>query len=300
MKRLLRRILFGLVAWRLFGPIVGPRFRPGQEHPWRIPGRSVFVGDREFFVRQVGPEGAPDVVLIHGLAGSSLAEWYEVGPLLAGRYRVTFVDHRSHGLSPRSVDRFEVEDVADDVASVMSAVGVDRADVAGYSMGGTIVQALAYRHPHMVRRMALIATFATHVESWRWARVVGVWAVRAFERLTGVGTPEVRAAYLVLAGAVERKHARWMWEETHRREPESGSAASMALLRFDSSPWIGRLEQPALVVIPTRDFLVPPAWQYQLGALLPDAKVVEIPGARHEIPWAHPADLAKALLEFFD
>ena len=300
MRRWLRRTLIGLVGWRLFGPIIGPRFSPGQEHPWRVGGRSVFVGDREFFVRQTGPEGAPDLVLIHGLAGSSLAEWYGAGPLLAENYRITFVDHRSHGLSPKSVDRFEIEDVADDVAAVMSAVGVDRADVVGYSMGGTIAQALAFRHPHKVRRMALIATFATHVESWRWARVVGVWVVRAWERVTGVGTPEVRAAYLVLTGAVERKHARWMWEETHRREPESGSAAGLALLRFDSSAWIGRLQQPALVVIPTRDLLVPPAWQYRLAALLADARVVEVEGARHEVPWTHPAELAKALTEFFD
>lgn len=300
MKPWMKRALAVAVGWRLFGPIIGPRFRAGQEHPWRVPGRSVFVGDTEFFVRQVGPEGAPDVVLIHGLAGSSLAEWYKLGKLLEGRYRLTIVDHRSHGLSPKAIDRFEIESVADDVASVMAAVGVGQADVIGYSMGGAIAQALAYRHPHMVRRLVLIATFVTHEKTWRWARVVGVFVIRAFERLMGVGTPEVRAAYLVYSGSVERPHARWMWGETQRRDTESGSAATFALLRFDSSDWIGRLQQPALVVIPSRDFLVPPAWQYELAASMRNAKVAEIPGARHEAPWTHPEEIAKAVIEFLD
>ncbi len=124
--------------------------------------------------------------------------------------------------------------------------------------------------------------------------------IRAFERLTGVGTPEVRAAYLVYTHSVERKNARWMWGETQRRDTESGSAATFALLRFDSTAWINRLRQPALVVIPAKDFLVPPAWQYELAALLRDSRVVEIPGARHEAPWTHPEEIAKAVIEFLD
>ncbi|MGH8948613.1 MAG: alpha/beta fold hydrolase, partial [Acidimicrobiia bacterium] len=99
-----------LILWRAFAPTISPRFPPPQEHPWRTAGRTVFVGDQEFVVREAGPEGAPILLLIHGLAGSSLAEWYRIGPGLAEKYRMIMVDHRSHGLAPLARDRFEVED----------------------------------------------------------------------------------------------------------------------------------------------------------------------------------------------
>jgi pimeloyl-ACP methyl ester carboxylesterase len=287
MKRL-RRLLVALVVWRAFAPTISPRFRPPQEHPWRSSGRTVFVGDQEFVVRHAGPEGAPMLLLIHGLAGSSLAEWYRIGPALAEKYRVLMVDYRSHGLAPLARDRFEVDDLADDMAGVLDALGVGRLSVIGYSMGGAIAQAFAHRHPGRVDRLALIATLTHHPQPHRALRAVGAVLARAWERLTGLGTPEVRALYLRVTGAVEERHARWLWEETHRRDVDAGAQATLALLRFDSRPWIRHIEAETLVVIPTLDELVPPAWQYELAAALPDATVVELVGVRHEAPWTHP------------
>jgi pimeloyl-ACP methyl ester carboxylesterase len=265
----------------------------------------VFVGDQEFLVRQVGPTGASggaveDVVLVHGLGGASLAEWFKVGPMLAERYRLTIVDHRSHGLSPKVTDRFEIEDVADDVAGVLGQVGVTNATVVGYSMGGTVAQALAHRHPGIVDRLVLVATFAAHPKSWRWARAVGVAIVRGFERVTGLGSAEFRAGYLLATDAVAIEHARWLWQETHRRDSESGAAASFALLRYDAAEWIGRVAVPTLVVIPLKDQLVPVRWQYELAASIPRAEVVEISGARHEAPLTHGQHVANAICDFLD
>jgi pimeloyl-ACP methyl ester carboxylesterase len=258
------------------------------------------VGDREYLVRQVGAGDGPDVVLVHGLGGASLAEWFKIGPSLAERYRLTIVDNRSHGLSPKTTDRFEIEDVADDIAGVISRLGIVEADFVGYSMGGTITQALAHRHPHLVRRLVLIATFARHPRPWRLSRVVGSVVIRAWERVTGIGSAEVRAGYLLAAGAVEQRHGRWLWEETHRRDPEAGAAASLALLRFDSTPWIGTVRQPALVVIPLSDQLVPNRWQYELASMLPNSSILELVRARHEAPFTHAEQIAESIIEFFE
>lgn len=294
----LRRLIYVAVAWRAFGPQPSPRFRPPQEHPWRLPGRTVFVGDEEYLVREAGPEDADPVVLIHGLGGSSLSEWYQVGPKLSTGHRVIMIDHRSHGLSPLASRRFEIDDVADDVAGVLDALDVGRVAVVGYSMGGAIAQTLAHRHPHRVSKLALIAAFAAHPAHIAWLRRVGAFLTRAWERLTGIGTPEVRSGYLLRAGAVEPRHARWLWEETHRRNVEAGSQATLALLRFDSRAWAGKLATETLVVIPTGDLLVPPSWQYRLAGLLPGARVVEIPAARHEVVWTHPNQVVDALSRF--
>ncbi len=290
--RRLRKLLGAWFAYRLFGPDPAPRFEPPQLHPWRIPGRTVFIGDEEFLVREAGPDDGPPVVLVHGLAGSSIAEWYRVGPLLADRFRLIMIDNRAHGLSPRTRSRFEIEDEADDIAAVLDALDVGIATVVGYSLGGTIAQALAHRHPKRVAGLVLIATFSHHPPIWRLARAVGAFLTRAWERVNWFGTAEVRSGYLLATGAVETRHARWLWDESRRRDPDAGAQASLAMLRFDSRDWVGRIKVPITVVIPVHDQLVPPAWQYGLAAEIGSPEVVEVPGGRHELPWTHAEVLA--------
>lgn len=286
------------LLWRMFGPRVQPQFRPPQEHPLRVPGRTVFVGDDEYLVREMGPDGGIPILLVHGLAGSSLTEWYQVAPKLAVDRRVVMVDHRGHGLSAQGDLPFEVADDADDLAGVLDALGIGVVDVVGYSMGGVIAQALALRHPGRVRKLVLIATFATHSEGYRWFRRVGAILTRAWERVSGFGTPEVRSGYLIATGAIEPEHARWVWRETLRRDVESGAQATFALLRFDSSDWIGKLDVETLVMVPGNDFLVPPKWQHALAEAVPDVRMVEIEGAGHELVWTHSGEVADELRSF--
>ncbi len=248
----------------------------------------------------MGPADGVPVLLVHGLAGASLTEWYQVAPKLAVDRRVIMIDHRGHGLSAMGDSRFDVEDDADDFAGVLDELGVGVVDVVGYSMGGLIAQSLARRHPRRVRKLALLATFANHSDAYRWARRIGAFLARAWERLTGVGTPEVRSGYLIARHAVELKHARWMWRETQRRSVESGAQATFALLRFDSREWVGRLDVPTLILIPSSDFLVPPKWQEEMAAAIPDAKQVEVEGAGHEMVWTHADEVASELIAFLE
>lgn len=291
-------LLAGAVFWRLFGPKTHPHFKPPQEAPLRVPGRTVYVGDDEFLVREMGPDDGVPVLLVHGLAGSSLTEWYQVAPKLAVDRRVIMVDHRGHGLSAPGDTRFEVADDADDLAATLDALGVGQVDVVGYSMGGIIAQAFAQRHPGRVRKLALIATFASHSRSYKWARRIGAIIARAWERLTGVGTAEIRSGYLISRRAIRPEHARWIWRETQRRDVESGAQATFAMLRFDSRDWIGKLDVETLVVVPTSDFLVPLPWQYELASAIPDVKLVEIPKAGHEVVWTHSDRLGDELKGF--
>lgn len=296
--KLWKWLLGGAVVWRVLGPRVEPNFKPPQEHPLRVPGRTVFVGDDEFLVREMGPaEGIP-IVLVHGLAGASLSEWYQVAPKLAVDRRVIMIDHRGHGLSAPADFRFEVDDDADDIAGVLDDIGVDQVDVVGYSMGGIIAQSFAHRHPGRVRKLVLMATFASHPARDRSARWIGALLGRGWERLTGVGTPEIRSGFLIARHAVRPEHARWIWRQTQRRNVESGAQATFALLRFDSRDWVGKLGLETMVVVPTADFLVPTLWQYELASLIPDVRLVEIHGAGHELVWTRPDEVADELTAF--
>jgi pimeloyl-ACP methyl ester carboxylesterase len=106
MIKWLRLAVWGFLGWRFFAPTIHPQFKPPQVHPWPLAAATVFVGDKEFLVRQAGPEDSRPILLIHGLGGSSLGEWYLVGQKLATSRRVIMIDQRSHGLSPVATGRF--------------------------------------------------------------------------------------------------------------------------------------------------------------------------------------------------
>jgi 3-oxoadipate enol-lactonase len=251
----------------------------------------------EFFVREAGPAGAPRVLLIHGWALDSLAAWHRVIPYLTGDLRVAAVDLRGHGKTDRVRRRFSIDDLADDVAAVLAALGPGRFTVVGYSLGGLVAQALARRHPAGVERLILAAT-ATHLVGRPRAAVAGLMLQRALARIGLDAVPWAMHRYMMRSGAVPPEQGAWLWDVLKSRDPELHHQAGFALARFDSRPWVGRLDLPVLCVVPARDQLVPPSRQRDTAGLIPGAGVVEIEGARHEALLTHPGELAAAIRAF--
>ena len=89
----------------------------------------------------------PVLVLLNGWSVSGLVwprAWID---RLAQRYRVVRIDNRGTGWSRRAPAPFTIADLADDVVTVLDAVGAERATIVGLSMGGMIAQELALRAP---------------------------------------------------------------------------------------------------------------------------------------------------------
>lgn len=99
----------------------------------------------------------PPVLLIHGF-GSSLHWWDGVTATLARDHRVIRVDLLGHGGSEKPRDGYAMEEQADALAAVLTALDLDRATVVGHSMGGLVATALAERHRDRVRRLVLVGT----------------------------------------------------------------------------------------------------------------------------------------------
>jgi pimeloyl-ACP methyl ester carboxylesterase len=99
--------------------------------------------------------GAP-LILLHGGIGS--AEMFDTAfPALAAGRRVIRVDLQGHGRTA-DVDRpFRPETMADDVAALIGHLGLEHADVLGYSLGGTVALRTAIGHPSLVRRLVLVS-----------------------------------------------------------------------------------------------------------------------------------------------
>jgi pimeloyl-ACP methyl ester carboxylesterase len=297
--RIVRWTGLAWLLWRVFGPEPSPSFAPEQVRPLRIPGRTLFSGDRELFVREVGPAGAPPLVLVHGWSFDGEMTFFRIIPELAKDFRVIVPDHRNHGRSEWVRGTVEVEDLADDVAFIMRALDAHGATVFGYSLGGMVTQELVRRHPHLVGRVVLGATAARPVDGLivRGAAKLAFFLGRGLARVSRAELAYLSMKVVEHSAGLEPRYRRWMWTSLLRRDASLFYEAGHAAWRFDSRPWVGGLDVPATVVVNGRDTVVLPARQRELAALLPAARVVELPNAGHESVLAQPERYVEIIRE---
>jgi pimeloyl-ACP methyl ester carboxylesterase len=100
-------------------------------------------------------EGDP-VLLIHGFASNAGTNWVDPGcvrTLVADGRRVIAFDNRGHGQSEKlyEPERYGAPTMAEDARALLDHLGIERADVMGYSMGARISAFLVLKHPERVR-----------------------------------------------------------------------------------------------------------------------------------------------------
>ncbi|RPI23546.1 MAG: alpha/beta hydrolase [Actinobacteria bacterium] len=297
--RIIGLLGLGWLAWRMLGPERTPAAGGVQERPLLVPGRTVFVGRQELFVRETGPVGAPVIVLVHGWSFDGEMTYHRLVPLLADRYRVILPDMRNHGKSDRLRGRFEIEDVADDLAGVLDAIGVSRVDtIVGYSMGGMVAQAFARRYPGRCDRLVLGATAAYAIPRMRAAAKVAFVLARAVARVSTKESAIITYQIVMRTGLVEQRHGRWLWDSLMNRDATLFYESGFAVWRFDSRAWAAGLGVPVLVIIPSIDRVIAADAQRELAGLIPDARVIEMEGTGHEAVLARPDDIAQAIESF--
>lgn len=117
--------------------------------------RRVDVGDTTLAVLEGGPADAPAVVLLHGYTADR-AVWQRFAKHLLRDHRVVVPELAGHGASGfTSGTGFSAPAQAERVAAVMGHLGIERAHVAGNSMGGFVAATLALAHPERVASLLL-------------------------------------------------------------------------------------------------------------------------------------------------
>ena len=103
------------------------------------------------------PDNAP-LVLLHGGFGATGMFDGGLSPALAASREVIAVDLQGHGRTT-DIDRpLAYGSMADDVAALIRQLGLERADVMGYSLGGGVAVQTAIRHPEAVRKLVAVST----------------------------------------------------------------------------------------------------------------------------------------------
>ena len=114
------------------------------------------VGDLRLHLRDWGgPDGAPPILLVHGLA-SNARIWDLLAPLLAPNFRTAAIDQRGHGLSSKTEGGYDLVTIAADLAGAIAALGWQRPLVAGHSWGANVALQLATDHPNVPAGIVLL------------------------------------------------------------------------------------------------------------------------------------------------
>lgn len=102
-------------------------------------------------------QGKP-LVLLHGSFMTIEGNWAEMLPELSKTRKVIAIEMQGHGHTPYSDRKLALATLASDVTGVMDYLKVDSADVAGYSMGGSVAYQLIIQSPKRVKKLVVISS----------------------------------------------------------------------------------------------------------------------------------------------
>lgn len=118
---------------------------------------QIRVGALDVHYEIAGPQAAPVVTFVHGLA-ASLDIWAGQVERLRDRFRVLTYDLRAHGATSSLDQPCSRHDLAADLAGLFDALGIERSAVVGHSAGGVVTQQFAVDHPGRVSALGFIGT----------------------------------------------------------------------------------------------------------------------------------------------
>lgn len=117
--------------------------RDGQDWPHRSASRFVDTADLRWHIQEMGPEGGPLLLLLHG-TGAACHSWRYLMPALAGAHRVVAIDLPCHGFSrPRRNLDLSLTGMTRLVQALISAMDLTPTALVGHSAGAAIAISLA-------------------------------------------------------------------------------------------------------------------------------------------------------------
>ncbi len=280
-----------------------------QAHP--PSGRFVEVDGSRLHLVELGPAGAPPVVLLHGASANLGDMRFALGDRLAANHRVIAIDRPGHGWSARpggSADASPARQAAL-IHQALQRIGVRRAVLVAYSWSGALATAYALDHPGSVAGLVLLAP-VTH--PWpggiAWyhhvitAPLLGPLFTHtlAFPIGKALIGPGVKAAfapqepppdYLERAGG----------ELILRPAEMTANAEDLASLKSfvtAQAPRYGSIQAPAVVIVgDTDDIVSPDIHARAIAAMLPRAKLIVLRGVGHMVQFAARDQIVAAVAE---
>jgi pimeloyl-ACP methyl ester carboxylesterase len=199
-------------------------------------------------------------------------------------YQVLTVDNRGAGQTTVGAgESATIEDMADDIAAVMDEHQLRDAQVVGVSMGGCIAMMLALRHPDKVHSLVAAVTFASGQPTPNRSDFM----VRTTREMRNRGIPDdiissFTALFLLGEGPFQYEAIMNAWVNAPRdpfQQSQEGLDQQLAAVaQYNIFERLKTLSIPTLVMSSTEDLLVPPRFQDEIAAAIPNAEIKRYPG----------------------
>jgi pimeloyl-ACP methyl ester carboxylesterase len=225
-----------------------------------------------------GPAGGSPIVLVHGLGGRS-EDWIRLSPYLQkSGYRVYTPDLLGFGQSEEPVDAtYSIQDQADLVVGFFDAMGLAKADLGGWSMGGWIAQRVAVDHPERVSRLILMDSAGlTMAPDWD-TRLFTPTTPAELRQLNALLTPNPPALPSFVAKDMLRTSANYSWVVKR-------ALASMMTAKDVTDEDLPSLKMPVLILWGELDRITPLSEGWAMHGLIPQSDMVVASGCGHLAP----------------
>lgn len=244
------------------------------------------------------------VVLLHG--GSANAHWWSLlAEALDDTYHVLALDLRGHGDSEHpDPAAYRVEDYAGDVGALVDAIGVDRIDLIGHSLGGLVATAYAGRAPERINSLVVVDTelrvgasgarYMARLRNFPHPRYPDrEHAIKRFRLLpTATNADPTVLAEIAAHSIVELSDGRWTLkfnrDSLAHVEPQ------------DLTEMLQRLPCPILLIRGVHSTLLSHSALAALLQRVPHAQGAEVAGAHHHVMLDNPAEFARVVRAFLD
>jgi pimeloyl-ACP methyl ester carboxylesterase len=237
------------------------------------------------------------VLLLHAFPLHS-GMWSRQIAALEQRHRVVALDYRGLGKSAVPPESFSMAMLAEDVRALLAHLRIERAGVAGLSMGGYLAFELYRQQPSLFRGLALCDTRAgADTDEGKAGREK--FARTAIER--GLGWVADEMLPKLLGPAPDPAVVKEVRALVSGGTPAGVAAAQRAMAgRPDSTATLASVACPVLVIVGEQDGLTPPAEAEKMAKAVKGAKLVRSPGAGHLPCVENPDAFNRALVEFMD
>ena len=232
-----------------------------------------------------GPEGAPVVLLLHGILATSGLNWMHAFAPLSRHFRVIAPDLCGHGSDAFHRQQFTLEHCADDVAALIAVLRLQRVIVVGYSMGGMVAQYVARRHGSLIGGLVLSGVDWGSRQYGRAATLIGPVFMETAVRLVQLQVCLLRAPVALLRRLGGQKNdgrepGRLLTAagEVRGHNPRAIGGAVRAITMFRSIDWLHEIRVPTTVLVTLRDSLFPQAEQRRMAKAIKAARVREFDG----------------------
>lgn len=273
---------------------------PKQRAPWWSASGTTLASDgTPLAFASGGPKKARAIVCCNGV-GVSTFFWDYVGEHFSKDHHVVVWDYRGHGASgvPAQLKNITMASVADDLARVMDANGIESAILLGHSMGCQVILEFFRLFPQRVLGLVpILGAFGHPADTFLDPRVGRAVYRAAYE--VGTRIPDLISVAMRLTlrkpiawqvarltGLVHpdlcRKHDMDPYLEHLSRQ---NVAVFLEMVRaaqeHDAGPYLGEIEVPALVVAGERDLFTPRHLSVEMAGRMPRAELLEIPKGSH-------------------